>query len=89
VENLWREICRNKVEHNREACWIKNQYQQNSSMEWNPVREKDVAEALRTTLNWKAHGRDLIENFCFKQLTGTRKHIAGLFNKLIEEDQIP
>ena len=25
--------------------------------------EKDVAEALRTTLNWKAPGRDQIANF--------------------------
>ena len=33
VENVWREIYGNKVEHNREAWWIKNQYQQNSSME--------------------------------------------------------
>jgi len=23
VENFWREIYENKVEHNREACWIK------------------------------------------------------------------
>jgi hypothetical protein len=34
----------------------KNQYQQNPSMEWNPVCEEDVAETLRTTLNWKAPG---------------------------------
>jgi len=51
--------------------------------------EKDVAEALRTTLNWKAPGRDQIPNFWLKQLTATLKHIATIFNKLIEEDQIP
>jgi len=32
-------------------------------MEWNPVCEKDVAETLITTLNWKAPGRDQIANF--------------------------
>jgi hypothetical protein len=48
-------------------------------MEWSPVCEKDFAEALRT-LTWKAPGRDQI---------ATHKHIAPLFNKLIEEDQIP
>ena len=58
-------------------------------MEWSPVCEKDVAEALRTTLNWKAPGRDQIANFWLKQLTVTHTHIAALFNKLIEEDQIP
>jgi len=57
-------------------------------MEWSPVCEKDVVEALRTTLNWKAPGRDQIANFWLKQLTATHKHIAALFNKLVEEDQI-
>jgi len=50
LENFWREIYGNKIEHNREACWIKNQYLQNSSMEWSPVCEKDVVEALRIRL---------------------------------------
>jgi hypothetical protein len=58
-------------------------------MEWSKVCEKDVTEVLRTTLNWKAPGREQIVNFCPKQLTATHKHIAALFNKLIEEDQIP
>jgi len=40
-------------------------------------------------LKWKAPGRDQIVNFWLKQLTATHKHIAALFNKLIEEDQIP
>jgi hypothetical protein len=54
----------------------------------NPISEKDVAEALRTTLNWKAPGRDQISNFWLKQITATYKHIAAIFNKLIEEDRI-
>jgi hypothetical protein len=58
-------------------------------MEWSPICEKDIAEALRITLNWEAPGRDQIANFWLKQLTATHKRIAALFNKLIEEDQIP
>ena len=58
-------------------------------MKWSPICEKDVAEALRTKLNWKAPGRGQIPNFWLKQLTATRRHIAAIFNKLIEEDQIP
>jgi hypothetical protein len=57
-------------------------------MEWSPICAKDVAEALRTMLNWKALGRDQIPKFWLKQLTATHKHIAAIFNKLIE-DQIP
>ena len=82
VENFWREIYGKKVQHNGETCWIKNQYQQNSSMEWSPVCEKDIAEVLRTTQNCKAPGRDQIANFWLKQLTATHKHIAALFNRL-------
>jgi len=40
-------------------------------------------------LNWKAPGRDQTPNFWLKQLTATHKHIAQIFNKLIEEDSIP
>ena len=58
-------------------------------MGWGPICERNVAEALRTTLNWKAPGRDQIPNFWLKQLTATHRHIAAIFNKLIEEDQIP
>ena len=58
-------------------------------MEWNPICGKDVAEALRTTLNWKAPGRNQIANFWLKQLTATHKHTTALFNKLCEDDQIP
>jgi hypothetical protein len=60
--NIWE-----KVLHNGEACWIKAQSQENPSMEWSPVCEKDIAEALRRTLNLKAPGRDQIPNFCLKQ----------------------
>jgi hypothetical protein len=78
-----------KFSHNVEACWIKDQCQQNPRMEWSPICEKDVAEELRTTLNWKAPGREQIPNFWFKKFTETHKHIAAIFNKLIKEESIP
>ena len=89
AENFWREMYGKKVQQNGGAHWIENQYQPNPRMEWRSVCEKHVAQALSTTLNWKAPGRDQIANFWPEQLTTTHKHIAALFNKLIEEDQIP
>jgi len=87
VENFWREIYGKKFNiMERRTGLKKNQYQQNSCMEWSPVCEKDVVEALRTTLNWKAPGTDQIVNFWFKQLTATYKHIAAFCNTLIEEE---
>jgi hypothetical protein len=74
VENFWKEIYEKKVQHNEAACWIKKTSTNKTGMEWNPVYEKDVAEALTATLNWKAPGRDQIPNFWFKQFTATYKH---------------
>jgi hypothetical protein len=56
VENFWGEIYVKKVQHNEQACWIKDRYQQNPRMEWSPVCEKDITEALRKMLKWKAPG---------------------------------
>ena len=57
-------------------------------MEWNPIYETEIAELLRTTLNWKASGRDQTETFWLKELTETQAYLATIFNKLIEESQI-
>jgi len=57
-------------------------------VKWSPICEKDMADPLRTMLNWKAPGRDQIANFWIKQLTATHQHRTAHFNKLIEEDQI-
>jgi hypothetical protein len=89
IENFCRKIFGEKVWHNEEAYWIKNQRQQNPCMEWRPISETEVTMALRTTLNWKVLGGDQIPNFWLKQLRATHKYLATLFNKLIEEDQTP
>ena len=71
VENFWREIYEKKMVHNEKVCWIKDQDQSHPTMEWKQVCEKDMAEALRTTLNWKAPGKDQISNFWLKKLQHT------------------
>ena len=53
------------------------------------ISEQDVANALRTTLNWKAPRRDQIPNFWLKQLTATHKYMAVIFNKLTETGRLP
>jgi hypothetical protein len=39
--------------------------------------------------NNKTPGRHQIPNFWLKEFTATHKLIAAIFNKLLEEDQIP
>jgi hypothetical protein len=46
IENFRRTIFREKVWHNEEAYWIKNQHQQNLCMEWRPISETEVTMAL-------------------------------------------
>jgi hypothetical protein len=58
-------------------------------MKWSPVCAKDVAEALRTTINWRGPGRNQVPNFRHKHLIATQMHIAAIFIKLIEEVRIP
>jgi hypothetical protein len=58
IENFWRASNGEEVWHNEDVNWTKNQCQQNSCMEWSPISETEVTMALRTTLNWKAPGRD-------------------------------
>ena len=41
-----------------------------------------------TKNNAKLESSWKIQNFWLKQLTATHRHIAAIFNKLIEEDQI-
>jgi hypothetical protein len=86
---FWRTIFGEKVWHNEEAHWIKNQRQQNLCMEWRPISETEVTMGLRTALNWKAPERDQIPDFWLEQLTATHKYLATLLNKLIQEDQTP
>jgi hypothetical protein len=40
-------------------------------MKCSPIYETEVAEVLRSTLKWKATGRDQTENFWLKQITAT------------------
>jgi hypothetical protein len=37
-------------------------------MEWSPICEKEAVEALRSTLSWKAPGRDQIPKFGLSSL---------------------
>ena len=66
IENFWREIYEKQVMHSVEVCWIEDQDQPQPDMEWKQVSEQDVADALRTTLNRKAPGREQIPNFWLK-----------------------
>jgi hypothetical protein len=56
-------------------------------MEHTCVAEEDVQETIKHTSNWKAHGRDLIQNFWYKKLTVIHKTFATCINKLLQHPE--
>jgi hypothetical protein len=39
-----------QLKHNKEACWIKNLCQQNPSVEWSLIPEKEVTVAKKSQI---------------------------------------
>jgi hypothetical protein len=56
-------------------------------MERTCVTEEDVQEAKKETSNWKAPGRDLIQNSWYKKLTVIHKTFATCINKLLQHPE--
>jgi hypothetical protein len=56
-------------------------------MEQTCVTKEDVQEAIKETSNWKAPGRDLIQNFWYKTLTVIHKTFATCINKLLQHPE--
>jgi hypothetical protein len=46
IKEFLKEIFVEMVQHNEEAYRIKNESQQNPSMEWSPISETEVVEVL-------------------------------------------
>ncbi|RWR98916.1 uncharacterized protein B4U79_04514, partial [Dinothrombium tinctorium] len=59
VENFWRNIWSNTIEHDKNAKWIKAEANNvKSKMNTAPITAYDVKEALKKSHNWKAPGVD-------------------------------
>jgi hypothetical protein len=83
--NVWTAIWGQPQELNRDANWLHNEQERvrnTSNMEQTCVTE-DVQEAIKETSNWKAPGRDWIQNFWYKKLTVIHKTFATCINKLL------
>lgn len=89
---FWSRIWGQRVEHNREAEWIrevKNRF--NHSKQEKVVIGVDVIQKKCKKLpNWKTPGLDGVQGYWFKHLTTCHKRIASQFNELLSgEKQIP
>ena len=65
IEKFWKELFGGGGRFNimKKLTGSKNQCQQNPRTECSQISEVEVAEVLRTTLNWKAPGRDQTTKF--------------------------
>lgn len=92
VTNFWKGIWSNKINHNENAPWIRTQEQRARKNPMNPatLTSDDVRRVISTLANWKAPGRDGIQNFWYKRFTSVHECMASQFNKIIREpEQLP
>jgi hypothetical protein len=58
-----------------------------SNMEQTCATEEELQEAMKEASNWKAPGRDLIQNWWCKKLTVIHKTLATCINKLLQHPE--
>ena len=84
-ERFWSSIWGNKVQHNKDAEWLKE-----LKDECGETRQDDtvinfamVAAQAKKVLNWKAPGLDGVQGYWIKMLTSLHRRIAKQMNEMI------
>ena len=94
VNTFWRGLWETESKDNLDVNWIK-EVEESMGAE---VSEEEIAERVEVTTdevkrvigkkrNWSGAGRDKIRNFWWKKLTVLHKHIASVFETLINEER--
>ena len=56
-------------------------------MNWRPIQIMEINWYLSKAHNWKSSGSDQIRNYWLKAFPSTHRHIAKIFNAIIEEPE--
>ena len=94
MDTFWRGLWETESKDNLDVNWIK-EVEESMGAE---VSEEEIAERVEVTTdevkrtigkkrNWSGAGRDKIRNFWWKKLTVLHKHIASVFETLINEER--
>lgn len=89
----WEQIWANKEDHDETAYWIQEEQDKNNSlpeMECPAISLEDVKLALKNVPNWKAPGRDKIQNYWWKKFTSVHETLARQFQRcLMNPEEVP
>lgn len=87
IEDFWRGIWSNSVNHNKHASWIESEVKRVNDtppMDSVVITADDVAKSVNKTLNWKATGLDGIHNYWLKKLTSVHEPLAKCFSLFLQ-----
>lgn len=91
IQQYWRNIWEDEIEHNSTADWIQKEYDKTASikrMEWTDINEAELKQAIDGTANWKAAGIDGIPNFWWKKMEAVHEHLGKAYNEMIKDEQV-
>lgn len=91
IQQYWRNIWEDDIEHNSTADWIQKEYDKTASikrMEWTDINEAELKQAIDGTANWKAAGIDGIPNFWWKKMEAVHEHLGKAYNEMIKDEQV-
>lgn len=94
IEPYWRNIYETKVPFPDNSqgirCFLDYcQGHKHQMVPFTPITEADILNAVKTKKNFSAPGPDGINNYWWKKLTTSHKHLARLFNTAIAEGTFP
>ena len=92
---FWGNIWGVRKEHNREAEWLKDLKRERERVNKRPqervsISVEKIRKQCRKIPNWKAPGRDGVQEYWVKNLSSLHERVFSQMNRiLMEEDDLP
>ena len=90
VEEYWGGLFGKVGTHNKNAAWLKTErfrMRDGQKAVWTDISILDLRVALRKLSNWKAPGRDQVQNFWLKNFTALHPLLVDTLNFLSKEPE--
>jgi hypothetical protein len=89
IKEFWKKMWSNEISHKREK-WLKEVQYNGEETEYAEIRTDEVTKIIKASQNWKAQGRDRLQNFWWKQFTTVHPLLARQFTNVIQNpNEIP
>lgn len=88
LERFWEEIWSKEVRHGADSPWIYEEERRMANTNEMPnsqMTPADLSGVLSRLPNWKAPGRDKVQNFWIKKFSSTHPFISREFNSILRQ----